>query len=200
MDMSNQVALGKAQAEPRRAYLFSGVPNTKAGRRFLADVRRYINRPETDRLRVMCNGPRVETAKADGFWSGAYRSYLPQRHAETFRIYWDTLTDIEQRRARYALMDEVQSLRDLHRGTEQQNVALIATCSLLQHENARMAAQGAGLMLRAAGAEYRAMESERRAEQARANATARLAVVPGWLLRLCEIVANLRTEWNGGRA
>jgi limonene-1,2-epoxide hydrolase len=72
--------------EPR--YALRGIPNTATGRRFIAMLKRHTNGPRFH-VKVRANGPRVAAALADGVSPRAYRQSIPQRHAATFRVYFD---------------------------------------------------------------------------------------------------------------
>jgi len=67
-------------------YTFAKVPNNKAGRAFLKNVRKYLN-PSIRIAKVRGNGPRAAPADADGVHRMSYRQDLPMRHAKSMRVY-----------------------------------------------------------------------------------------------------------------
>lgn len=85
-------------SEPR--YALSGIPNNAAGRRIIAAIKRYTNGPRFH-IRVRANGSRADAARADGLHPSRYHQSLPQRHAETFRVYFNDAEEPKQRRANW---------------------------------------------------------------------------------------------------
>jgi len=162
---------------PRFGYDFAGVPNTKAGRRFIEQLRTYINRPATERVRILCNGPRNAAREAEkranpDAHTWHYDSYLPQRHAKTFRVYIDRKAESEAMRERYDLMEQVRTVRAAN---EKFSTALTA----LQHDNHDLTECVSALH-----------ESRKRLAEANVALRDRYQHVPLWLAHACAFLAQ----------
>lgn len=128
-------------------YLFR-VPADKKGRRFIRELRQHINRHDIDRVRILCNGPRKETALADGLYARGYQSYLPQRHATEFRVYVDRTSDSARWRERYDAQQRIERLNaDLERALRlgdkhaERLMTLSESAKRLVDENVRLRAK-----------------------------------------------------------
>lgn len=91
---------------PSPRYAMHGIPNNRAGRAFVAAVRRYLNH-ERYKIVTRANGPRVATAAADGVSAEQYRQGLPLRHAKSLRLYLnDAPARLAEQRAERRLSEE----------------------------------------------------------------------------------------------
>ena len=153
-------------SEPR--YALSGIPNNAAGRRIIAAIKRHTNGPRFH-VRVRANGPRADAARADGLHTARYQQNLPQRHAETFRVYFNDSEEPKQRRANWDRIYTAESrtesaLREL-RATRAE-LDTITAVSIEYERDARVA---------------REMENQEHAHQERAyNSAPRLV---RWIVR-----------------
>ena len=121
---------------------FSGIPNNRAGRRFIAQMRTYANRAMIGTVLLRGNGPRKAAALADYGRARAYDQCLPIRHAKTFRVYLlkaEALKAKERREAN-ARWIEMETLR---------SAAQAAAASARTHDQARREAEARARNLQA---------------------------------------------------
>ena len=75
------------QATPSTSrYVFHNVPNTKEGRKFIADAKQYLNEDQYV-IEKRNRGKRASSAKAKGLHPRSYDQGLPTVHATSFCVY-----------------------------------------------------------------------------------------------------------------
>jgi len=163
-------------------YHFARIPNNRQGRRFVAQLRTFVNPGRVERVRVRATGGEKRQHARD----------VRLEDAKTLRVYLDRREQPHEKAEMHKRYDEFRELLRLREEAKQHAAGRDALIRLNREgREALLTATAEVLNLRNALATARQVIAEKEAA---------LLVVPAWVHRLCSTVREVRRNFAAREA